>query len=264
MLRIFIGYDGREPAGYEVALRSLKRHASIPLDIQPLVTAHLRGMGLYWRPEAFRDGRRYDVISDAPMSTEFALTRFLVPALCDFEGWALFCDCDFLFRADIAELFALRDESKAVQVVQHNYAPLDSMKMDAQLQAAYPRKNWSSAILWNCAHPAHRNLDLDDINSVRGLKLHAFYWLADVLIGALPEAWNWLEGISPTTSAGVESGKCVVASELLSSHQPPATSHSPKAVHFTLGTPDMSGHEQSAFATEWRSYLTPKKTKEPA
>lgn len=254
MLKVFIGYDGREPAGYEVALRSLKRHASIPLHIEPLVTAHLRGMGLYWRPEAFRDGRRYDVISDAPMSTEFALTRFLVPALCDFEGWALFCDCDFLFRADVAELFALRDESKAVQVVQHNYQPLDALKMDSQLQAAYPRKNWSSAILWNCAHPAHRNLDLDDINSVRGLKLHAFYWLADVLIGSIPEEWNWLVGISPTTAT---------QSSVMSEGRYPSDispQSSPRAVHFTLGTPDMPGHEHSAFSEEWRSYLSPNKT----
>lgn len=231
MLKVFIGYDGREPAGYEVALRSLLRKATQNVRPIPLVTAHMRGINLYWRPEEFRNGIRYDVISDAPMSTEFALTRFLVPALCDFEGWALFVDCDFLFRGDVAELFALKDESKAVQVVQHEYVPLDATKMDAQPQARYPRKNWSSAILWNCAHPAHRNLSLDEINSVPGLKLHAFWWLADALIGALPEAWNWLEGHSDFLI-------------------------DPKAVHYTRGTPDMPGHENAAFADEWRSYLT--------
>jgi hypothetical protein len=240
MLRIFLGYDGREPAGYEVALRSLRAHATIPLQIEPLVTAHLRGMGLYWRPEEIRDGRRWDVISGAPMSTEFALTRFLVPALCDWEGWALFCDCDFLFRADIAELMALRDESKAVQVVQHQFAPLDATKMDNQFQAAYPRKIWSSLILFNCAHPAHRNLDLEDINSKPGLQLHGFTWLAQISIGALPEQWNWLENISPTTGRDYSLANGPI-----------------KAVHFTEGTPDMPGYENSTFADEWRSYLAP-------
>lgn len=235
--RVFIGYDGREPKGYEVTLRSLLAHTDpAGVRVQPLLAAHLRGQGLYWRPEVFRQGIRYDVISDAPMSTEFALTRFLVPALCDFEGWAVFCDCDFLWRADVAALFALADPAKAVQVVQHNYAPVDVMKMDSQPQAAYPRKNWSSLILWNCAHPAHQELDIEDINTVPGIKLHAFWWLADCLIGALPEQWNWLEGISPTTGPAVE----------------------PKAVHFTRGTPDMPGYENVPYADEWRSYLTPR------
>lgn len=233
MLKVFLGFDGREPAGYEVALRSLLRNATQNVRPIPLVTAHMRGINLYWRPEEFRNGIRHDVISDAPMSTEFALTRFLVPTLCDYEGWALFVDCDFLFRADVAELFALRDESKAVQVVQHAYAPLDATKMDSQPQARYPRKNWSSCILWNCAHPAHRNLSLDEINSVPGLKLHAFWWLADALIGALPEEWNWLEGHSLAMN--------------------------PKAVHYTRGTPDMPGHENAAYAHEWRGYLTSKR-----
>lgn len=233
--RVFIGYDGREQRAYEVALRSLRAHAAEQPQVTPLVAAHLRGEGLYWRPEEFRDGVRFDVISNAPMSTEFALTRFLVPALCDFEGWAVFCDCDFLFRADIGELFALADPAKAVQVVQHNYAPLEGSKMDNQPQAAYPRKNWSSLILWNCSHPAHRTLDLDDINRVPGLKLHAFWWLADALIGALPAQWNALvlraEGSALRTQV-----------------------ENPSAVHFTLGTPDMPGYEHSEYADEWRSY----------
>lgn len=243
MNRVFIGYDGREPLGYQVALRSLRAQAGEQPQVTALVAAHLRGEGLYWRPEEFRAGVRYDVISNAPMSTEFALTRFLVPALCDFEGWAVFCDCDFLFRADINELFALADPAKAVQVVQHNYAPLDRVKMDNQPQAAYPRKNWSSLILWNCAHPAHRNLSLDDINSVPGLKLHSFWWLADALIGALPEQWNWLVGVSPTAHL----------TPALSPHE--GGEGEVKAVHFTTGTPDMHGHELDDFADEWWSYL---------
>lgn len=229
--RVFIGYDGREPFGYEVTLRSLRRHSSIEIDARPLLAAHLRAMGLYWRPEARREGVRWDLISDAPMSTEFALTRFLVPALCDFDGWALFCDCDFMFREDIAELIALADTRYAVMVVQHDHRPASLMKMDGQPQTVYPRKNWSSLMLWNCGHPANLMLDLDDVNTVPGLKLHSFWWLADGLIGSLPPEWNYL----------------------VTRHSSLVTA--PKAIHFTEGTPDMPDYVDQPFAEEWRAYL---------
>jgi hypothetical protein len=158
------------------------------------------------------------------MSTEFALTRFLVPALCRAE-WAVFCDCDFLWRTDIDELLALADPRYAVMVVQHDYTPVEQFKMDGQIQLTYPRKNWSSLVLWNCLHPAHSVLP-ELVNTWTGRRLHGFEWLDDKLIGALPEAWNWLEG-----------------------HSSPALD--PKAVHFTRGTPDLPGYEQVPYAGEW-------------
>ena len=162
------------------------------------------------------------------MSTEFAITRFLTPFISRTE-WAIFCDCDFLWRADVRELVALADPAYAVQVVQHEYSPAEGMKMDGQLQLNYRRKNWSSLMLWNCRHPAHEPLR-EWINTRPGRNLHAFEWLEDSLIGSLPHAWNWLEGHS---DRGIE----------------------PKAVHFTRGTPEMQGYEDIPYAQEWRDVL---------
>jgi len=223
---VFVGFDSREVAAYDVCVHSMRGHAGPAQPVVAVREAQLRATGLYSRPHERRDGRLWDTLSAAPMSTEFALTRFLVPVLCAAE-WAVFCDCDFLWRADVRELLALADSRYAVMVVKHDYAPAEGLKMDGQIQLAYPRKNWSSLVLWNCRHPAHAPLP-ELVNRWPGRRLHGFEWLNDALIGALPEAWNWLEGHS---SAQLD----------------------PKAVHFTRGTPDLPGYENVPFAAEWRS-----------
>ena len=229
MLRVFVGYDPRESLAYQVCVASMLAQSSIELEVMPLVQAHLRALGLYRRPEAVRGKQSWDLISRAPVSTEFALTRFLVPKLAGYGGWALFCDGDFLWRDDVASLLDLADPERAVLLVKHDHRPSETVKMDGRLQTPYARKNWSSLMLFNCAHRAHR-IGLTDaaINGWPGLDLHAFRWLKDSAIGALPEAWNWLVGSSDRTIA-------------------------PKAVHFTRGTPDMPGHETAAYADEWRA-----------
>lgn len=190
-LRVFMGWDDRERDAYRVAEASMHRRASVPLDVQPIVLNDVQVRGLYSRPTETRDGKLYDVISEHPMATEFAISRFLVPHLAGYEGWALFVDCDVLAVADLAELFALADDRYAVMCVQHDYRPAEGTKMDAQVQTAYQRKNWSSVILWNCAHPAHRALT-GLVDSVPGRYLHRFCWLRDHEIGALPAEWNAL------------------------------------------------------------------------
>jgi len=223
--RIYTGFDSREVAAYQVCVHSMRAHASEALTVEPILEPHVRALGLYERRHERRDGRLWDALSAAPMSTEFALTRFLVPQVCPAD-WALFCDCDFLWRNDVHELMALADPRYAVMVVQHDYAPVEGLKMDGQLQLAYPRKNWSSLVLWNCRHPAHEPL-AGLVNSWAGRRLHGFEWLSDSLIGKLPEPWNWLEGhSSPSLEA--------------------------KAVHFTRGTPDMPGYQDVRYADEWR------------
>lgn len=210
---------------YQVCLRSMLFRSSIDLNIKPLMQHELRAMGLYTRPELKEDGKIIDVISKAPMSTEFAITRFLVPYIAE-TGWALFCDSDFLFRTDIYDLFALRDDKYAVMVVKHDHKPDEKVKMNGQEQTSYYRKNWSSLMLFNCDHPANKALDLKAVNNFTGLDLHSFKWLADDFIGELPVNWNWLEGSGPENI-------------------------DPHAVHFTRGTPDMPGYEQVAYAREW-------------
>jgi hypothetical protein len=222
---LFVGFDSRELVAYQVCVRSLRARSGRTLTIEPVLEPHLRALGLYRRRHERRDGRLWDTLSEAPMSTEFALTRFLTPLLSR-AHWAVFCDCDFLWRTDVRELLALADPRFAVMVVQHDYTPTDAVKMDGQIQLAYPRKNWSSLMLLNCRHPAHAPLP-ELVNKWAGRRLHGFEWLDDDLIGALPEVWNWLEG-----------------------HSNPVLD--PKAVHFTRGTPDLPGYHDVPYAEEWR------------
>lgn len=233
--RIYIGYDPREVEAYRVCIASLRAHAE-GFEVFP-VNSRLLG-ALYTRPETKKDGVRWDVISGAPMATEFSIARFFVPLMAQ-TGPALYCDCDFLWRSSVHELFALFDSRYAVQVVQH---PADKAgdivsdgwirkgtKMDGQVQTAYPRKNWSSLVLWNCGHPAHGWIkSAEYLNTRPGRDLHQFKWLTDAEIGALPLEWNWLADVSEAMT--------------------------PKAVHFTLGTPDMPGYETAPYADEWRRY----------
>lgn len=226
---VWIGFDPREAAAFAVARNSIRRRATTPTAVHGIVLDEVRDRGLYYRPTEVRDGRLFDVISDAPMATEFALSRFLVPKLAG-SGWALFMDCDMMVRANINRLFDLADSSKAVMVVKHDHRPAAGIKMDNQVQTSYARKNWSSVILFNCDHPANAELTVDRINSERGLFLHQFCWLKDDQIGELDVSWNWLVGHSPET---VE----------------------PNIVHFTDGIPTMAGYENCAFAEEWRDEL---------
>jgi lipopolysaccharide biosynthesis glycosyltransferase len=136
----------------------------------------------------------FDVLDGRPFSTEFAFTRFLVPALQNYQGWALFTDCDILWLDDIAGLYAERDDKFAVQVVKQNHIPQNDIKMDGQVQQQYPRKNWSSVILFNCSHPANKYLTPSYVNTIPGKELHTFAWLRDHEIGDLSPGWNFLVG----------------------------------------------------------------------
>ena len=226
ILPCYVGYDSREDEAFKVCENSLKRHSSIPVFTMAMRQEVLRYIGLYTRKVDYDDGQSVDVVDGKPFSTEFSFSRFLVPALAQYEGWALFCDCDMLFRTDVAELLALRDEKYAVMVVKHDHRPKEQVKMDGERQEHYFRKNWSSFILWNCSHPSNARLTVEMANTKPGGWLHAFQWLKPHEIGELPEAWNWLEGSSP--------------SEI-----------HPKVVHFTRGGPWFEEYEQVAYAREW-------------
>jgi len=211
--RVYIGHDAREAVAFDVAVKSLMRHTP-SAAVTPLYAERLAAFGLLRRPQD-RRGVIYDIASNAPQATDFAISRFLVPHLAQ-TGWCLFVDCDVVFLSDVRELFALADDRYAAMVVKH--APLSSTaeKMDGQAQAVYSRKNWSSVVLWNCDHPANRRLSLQDVNERPGRDLHAFYWLADSEIGELPAAWNWLVGVQPMPT-------------------------SPLIAHYTLGGPFTPG-----------------------
>lgn len=217
-LRVFIGWDAREREAFQVARFSLERRASIPIDVIAIDQSELRTRGLYWRER------------DPLASTEFTYSRFLTPALAGHGGWALYCDCDFLWLADVAELVEYTRVAKAIFCVQHDHRPTEATKMDGVRQSVYPRKNWSSLMLFNCGHPAAKRLTPDTVNSATAAYLHRMQWVADEDIGALPHAWNWLEGwnVKPTTGL-------------------------PKAVHFTRGGPWLENWQRVDYADQWLS-----------
>ena len=150
-MKIYVGWDSREDIAYQVCEHSIKRRDP-DAEVIPLKQNDMRAQGIYTREK------------DKLASTEFTFTRFFVPYLNDFKGWAVFCDCDFLWKIPSTDLEQYCDPNKAVVCVQHDYKPKETTKMDGQVQTVYPRKNWSSMVLWNCEHPKNKLLTPDFLN----------------------------------------------------------------------------------------------------
>ena len=217
-LKIYIGWDSREDIAFQVAKQSILDHASIPVEIVPLKLKTLINDNMYWRSE------------DKLASTEFTFSRFLVPELTNFNGWALFIDCDFLFLTDIAKLFEQVDDRYAVMCAQHDYTPQAGIKMDGQTQTVYPRKNWSSMMLFNCSHPSNKALTKELVNdeTTTGQFLHRLSWLKDKEVGKLSHEWNWLVGWYKEPNDGM-----------------------PNALHYTEGGPWFENCRSCEYATPW-------------
>jgi hypothetical protein len=211
MIRVFIGYDTREAAAFGVLSHSIHARASEPVAIAPLMLSELEGV--------FHRER------NPLQSTEFSFSRFLAPWLCDYQGWAVFMDCDMLMRDDIAKLWRLRDERYAVQVVKHVHVPKEEVKFLGAVQTKYEKKNWSSVMLMNCAKCTA--LTPEYVNKASGLELHQFKWLqGDHLIGEIPRAWNHLVGYD-------------------------APRRDPSLVHYTIGGPYFEAYRDCEYAAEW-------------
>ena len=211
MIPVFIGYDPREAIAYHVCSNSIIRHTSTPVSTTALALNTIKEY-----QETHTDG-----------SNQFIYSRFLVPHLMNYTGWAIFIDGDMILRDDITKLWELRDETKAVMVVKHDYKTKMSEKYLGAKNDNYPRKNWSSVILWNCGHPSNAAITPAFVQGATGAQVHRFTWLTDDLIGELPKEWNWLD---------VEYDHNVDA----------------KLVHYTLGTPCFNEFADSGdFANEW-------------
>ncbi|XP_042499896.1 protein CDI isoform X1 [Macadamia integrifolia] len=217
--KIFVGYDPREDVAYEVCRYSILKRSSVPVEVIPIKQQDLRSKDLYWRERGHTE------------STEFSFSRFLTPFLANYDGWAMFVDCDFLYTTDFKELIELIDDSYAIMCVQHDYTPKESTKMDGAVQTVYPRKNWSSMVLYNCGHPKNKILTPKLVNSETGAFLHRFMWLEDHEIGSIPFVWNFLVGHNKVNE------------------NDPSTF--PKALHYTTGGPWFEDWKNCEFADLW-------------
>jgi len=218
-MKVFVGYDSREDIAYQVCKHSIVSKQP-DAEVRPLVQKELRDSGWYRRPV------------DKLASTEFTFTRFLVPELAGFQGWALFMDCDMILTTDIKKLFDQADDQYAVMCVQHDYTVKEGTKMDGQKQTVYPRKNWSSVVLFNCGHPSNANLTQDFVNEpeLNGAYFHRFSWLKDEEIGKLDHTWNYLVGVYDDIET-------------------------PKLIHYTEGGPWFENYRNCEFHQLWKNEL---------
>lgn len=214
-INLVVGFDQREAVAYHVFCQTIIDRATMPVQFLPLAENTLNKY-----KEVHEDG-----------SNKFIYSRFLTPYLMNYSGWAIFADGDMVCQADIAELWALRDESKAVQVVRHDYKTKAVKKYLGNKNENYPRKNWSSLILWNCSHPKNAILTPEFIQGQPGSYLHRFSWLEDELIGGLDAEWNWL-AIEYTENPNA------------------------KLIHYTLGTPCFKDYANESMSDAWKKSYT--------
>ena len=213
-LRVFVGHDEREAVAYHAFCQSVLERASAPVSFTPLAPNTLKYI---FTRTAGHDG-----------SNSFTYSRFLVPYLCGYEGWAVFADGDMVCDGDIAELFDYADRDKAAMVVKHDYRTKFPVKYLGSKNEDYPRKNWSSLVLWNCAHPMNRVLTPEMVSTQPGAYLHRFWWLDDNVIGALPSSWNWLVSEYPDRD-------------------------SQRLYHYTVGTPCFEDYRDCDRAELWHA-----------
>lgn len=209
---VYIGYDEREHIAAEVCRYSIWQRTN---DFIPITFLKSTNIPQYIRPR------------EPNQSTDFTYTRFMVPFLEKYQGVSVFCDCDFLFQADIEELISAVDLSYPVSVVKHpEYVPHSGVKMDGIPQHKMYRKNWASLMVFNNAHPSNRLLSPEFINTIKpGHLLHTFDWLNDNEIGSLPPDWNALAGYQYFDN--------------------------PKAIHYTDGGPWFIDYNHTMYAERW-------------
>ena len=211
---IVVGFDQREAVAYHTFVQSIIDNSSIPVRFLPL---NIQALSNY--KEVHKDG-----------SNDFIYSRFLVPYLMNFKGWAIYADGDMVCLEDIKKLWDLRDNKFAVQVVKHDYKTKIKNKYWGNKNEDYPRKNWSSIILWNCEHPSHKILTPNFIQNQTGAFLHRFSWIKDHEIGELSKEWNWL-------ALEYEEKKDI------------------NLIHYTIGTPCFEEYENTSFSSYWKKYF---------
>lgn len=210
MIQVFIGFDEGEKAAYHVLTESIRKFSSVPVSITPLSLNNL--------PQFTRE-------KQSNQSTDFAFSRFLVPYLSNYKGWSIFMDCDMMVRSDIAELYGYATYKYSVMCCQHNYTPKQDIKFRGAKNQAFPKKNWSSVMLFHNSQCT--KLTPEYVNTASGLELHQFKWLErEHMVGELPFEWNWLVGEYDYDKYA-------------------------KNVHWTLGGPWYKEFKDQDYADEW-------------
>lgn len=244
-LNVYIGWDSREAIASDVCASSIIRHTKHPIKFHYLKHRQLRKDGYFKRPWLIEgdSGEFRDLLDDKPFSTEFSHTRFLVPELQGFKGWALFLDSDMIFQDDIKKLFEMTNQIYAVMCVKHNHeVQTETSKMDGRVQQKYFRKNWSSFVLWNCGHKGNAKLTRDKVTFMPGRDLHSFSWLPDHEIGSLPFNYNFISGISPNLPR-------FTSPNAIPEKQ--TKQLAPSCIHFTEGGPWFEGCKSVPYADLW-------------
>lgn len=229
----YLGYDSREDLVYQVARHSLLKTSPKLFNVLPLVQDKLRADRIYTRPK------------DLLAATDFSLTRFMVPHIESLgfgkkHKFAIFADCDFLFTKSLELLMMAieRCNNRAVWVVKHDYTPRTGLKMGGKSQSQYPRKNWSSFMVFNLEHPATQALTKEVVNKASPSYLHRFQWCKDEEIGNLDITYNFLVG-EYDKPEGWDS-----------SH---AALNTPACLHYTLGIGVFDKLETYDFAGLWET-----------
>jgi len=213
MIPIFVGYDERESVAYHTFCQSVMDHASGPVSFIPLVNRHFA--------KFYNDKNNTG-------TNAFNRSRFLIPYLMKHTGWAIFADGDMVVKDDIYKLWDMREMDKAVMVAKHDYKTKFPVKYLGSENSDYPRKNWSSLILWNCNHFANRHLTPDVVEKVDSAHLHRFKWIDDNRIGEIPKEWNWLVSEYPKNEDA-------------------------RLLHYTIGTPCFNEYKNCDHAHEWHN-----------
>ena len=211
IIDIVVGFDQREAVAYHTFVQSVIEKSSMPLRFMPLEMNTLVNY-----KEVHNDG-----------SNDFIYSRFLVPYLMNYSGWAIYADGDMICLEDIKKLWDMRDNNYAVQVVKHEYKTKIKSKYWGNKNEDYPRKNWSSLILWNCEHEENKILTPEFIQKKTGAFLHRFSWINDKKIGEIIKEWNWL-------ALEYEEKKDL------------------NLIHYTIGTPCFEEYSNKSLSSYWK------------
>ncbi len=227
-LNIYIGYDSRHQNLAELNKKCLEhacRYGAGGGDVHDLMNK--------WKPEIkFLDISKIPEYTRdyANQSTEFTYSRFLIPYLENYEGFSIFLDDDILFTKSIWPMFYFLDLDDAVACIKYDFDKYAETKFDGEKNVSYPKKLWSSLMIFNNGHEDCKKLTPEIVNTESGKYLHQFEWTDK--ISEIPDHYVFTEG-----------------------HDTRETNWRPSAIHYTRGGPWIEGMDTTQIA-ELNTYIS--------